>query len=204
MMRGIRSVRAASITIALAIAVTPSLAAFGSSVDKAEAVTVAVPGVAPSGDLSDAVYVSMDGERLGTAAELGLGDPYADTQDLGTHASPAAFGCTPVSGRDDPHVTSGDASGHGWWKKGTCKNDRADVLNCLYEWYTDRSWRMKKCSAVETLKPYGGSSYRTNARIKCSTTHPTSWRNHVNVDVKWEVDTNEIPFNQEEINCRVP
>lgn len=173
-----------------------SLLLAGATADATEAAIVAAPGVAPGGDLSDAMYIDMDGQRLGTAADLGLA----------TDVSAAALGCTPVSGRDNPHRSSTGVavSGHGWWDKGTCNNNRADVLNCLYEWYTDRSWRMKTCSPVKELAPGGGSSNRTVARLNCNTTHLTSWRNHVNVDVKWEVDTNEIPYRQADVQCRVP
>jgi hypothetical protein len=152
-----KSMRVAAATVSL---LTPTATGLGTAsagslsdggADAAEAASVAVPGVAPSGDIADAVYIAMDGQRLGTAAELGLN----------AESSPAALGCTPVSGRDNPHRSSTGvaASGHGWSGKGSCNNDRADVLNCLYEWYTDRSWRMKTCSPVKELAP--GAVVRT-------------------------------------------
>lgn len=161
----------------------------------------ASPGLAPT-ESADAQYVGLNGERLGTASELGI----VSVSETAAAAELTALGCTPVSGRDNPHRSSTGVavSAHGWWDKGTCKNGKADVVNCIYEWYTDHTWRAKKCSSVVTLTPGGGSGNRTTARLNCSTTHATSWRNHVNVDVKWEVDTNEIPYRQADVACRVP
>lgn len=144
------------------------------------------------------MYVSPDGRRLGTATEL--------RDELRTDATAAtAVGCTPGSGRDKLHRSSTGVavSGHGWRTRGTCKKTRADVLNCLYEWYTDATWRMKVCSPVVELTPGGGAGNRSTARANCASTAMTSWRNHVNVDVKWEVDTNEIPFTTADVACRV-
>ncbi|MFF3671888.1 hypothetical protein [Microtetraspora malaysiensis] len=94
-------------------------------------------------------------------------------------------------------------SGHGWWDKGNCSNNRANVQNCLYEWYTDNTWRQKACSPVTELNPGGGSSNRTVARHDCNDTQLTSWRNHVDVDVIGEIDTAEKLMNQADVNCRV-
>ncbi|MEU7001450.1 hypothetical protein [Nonomuraea sp. NPDC046570] len=122
-----------------------------------------------------------------------------------TDSETALIGCTPVSGRDNPHRsgTGVAVSGHGWWDKGNCSNDRANVQNCLYEWYTDNTWRQKACSPVKELKPGGGSSNRTVARHDCDGTQLTSWRNHVDVDVIGEIDTAERPMNQANVNCLV-
>lgn len=100
-----------------------------------------------------------------------------------------------VSGRDNPHRSSTGVavSGHGWWDKGTCSNDRADAYNCLYEWYMDNTWRQKACSSTVRLAPGGGSANRTTARRDCGDTQLTSWRNHVDVDVVDEIDTSEQP-----------
>ncbi|MFF9479492.1 hypothetical protein [Streptomyces sp. NPDC014733] len=155
----------------------------------------AVPGLAPPGAGATAVYRDRTGRVLDMPGAERAGLPW----------QAAAFGCTPVSGRDNPHRsgTGVAASGHGWWKKGNCSNDRAKVFNCLYEWYTDNSWRQQACSATETLKPGGGSTHRTAARRDCRDTQRTSWRNHVDVDVIGEIDTAEKPMNQADVDCRV-
>lgn len=148
------------------------------------------PGIAPPGLAKTAVFLDSNGQ------------PIPQISDEVT----AQWGCTPVSGRDNPHrsATGVAVSGHGWWGKGSCSNSRADVLNCLYEWYTDNTWRQKTCSEVEELSPgTGGSAERTNARRNCDSTAKTSWRNHVNVDVIGEVDSNEVPYNQADVYCRI-
>ncbi|MFF4325848.1 hypothetical protein ACFYZT_04970 [Streptomyces sp. NPDC001591] len=93
----------------------------------------AVPGVAPSGSDASAVYLDGAGRVIDMDA----------VDDSGTTRHAAALGCTPVSGRDNPHRSSTGvtASGHGWWQKENCSNDRAKVFTCLYEWYTDNTWR---------------------------------------------------------------
>ncbi|WP_229890401.1 hypothetical protein [Streptomyces mashuensis] len=155
----------------------------------------AVPGIAPQGIDDSAVYLDEDGQVL----------PMENPTDVDSEAALAAA-CTPVSGRDNPHRsgTGVAVSGHGWWGKGTCTKDRAKVYNCLYEWYTDNTWRRKACSETETLKPgTGGSSYRTAARHNCTNTSAASWRNHVDVDVIGESDTGERPYRQADVACQV-
>ncbi|WP_239481458.1 hypothetical protein [Streptomyces sp. CS014] len=155
----------------------------------------AVPGVAPSDSDTSAVYLDSAGRVMDMDA----------AEEASAARQPTAPGCTPASGRDNPHRsgTGVAASGHGWWKKGNCSNDRAKVFNCLYEWFTDNTWWQKACSDTKTLKPGGGSTHRTAARRDCRGTQRTSWRNHVEVDVIGEIDTGEKPMNQAEVNCRV-
>lgn len=151
----------------------------------------AVPGIAPLGADKTAVYLDSAGRVMPTAKSPSAG------------SETTLIGCTPVSGRDNPHKSGGDVSGHGWWKKGSCSNDRAKVYNCLYEWYTDNSWRQKACSPTRELRPYTGSGDRTTARRGCDNTLLTSWRNHVDVDVIGEVDSGEWPYTGAGVNCRV-
>lgn len=80
---------------------------------------------------------------------------------------------------------------------------RANVKNCIYEYYTDGTWRLKACSPTKTLPPYTGSGARTVARTDCDNRTYTSWRNHVDVDVIGESDTGEKPYNQSLPDCRV-
>jgi hypothetical protein len=154
----------------------------------------AVPGVAPADAGATAVYLDEQGQLM---------TPGGEESDGGTQAD--AIGCTPVSGRDNPHRSSTGVavSGHGWWNRGTCSGDRADVLNCLYEWYTDNTWRLKDCSVTWDLRPRSEGGGRSTARSDCDNTAVTSWRNHVDVDVQGEIDTAETPFNQADVNCRV-
>lgn len=153
----------------------------------------AVPGVAPSGSDASAVYLDGAGRVMDMNA----------VNESGTPRQAATLGCTPVSGRENPHRSSTGvaAFGHGWWEKGNCSNDRAKVFNCLYEWYTDNTWRQQACSETKTLKPGGGSTQRATARRDCRDTQRTSWRNHVDVDVIGEIDSGEKLMNQAEMDC---
>ena len=179
--------------VATAVATQPVMASSGG-----EAATLtydsyedAVPGIAPPGSDATAIFLDRDGQ------------PISIDGIEATSMEAAAWACTPVSGRDNPHYSSGDASGHGWWKKGTCDNNRADVYNCLYEWYTDNSWRNKACSNIKRLRPYTGSGDRTVARRACDNQLVTTWRNYVDVDVVDEWDTGEQPYREDDIGCRV-
>lgn len=163
----------------------------------------AVPGVAPAGSEATAIYLGSAGQPLDLDS---AGQPVSTDWAEATNVQEAAIGpCTPYSGRDNPHRSSTGVavSGHGWWDKGDCSNNRANVYNCLYEWYTANTWRQKKCSSKKELAPGGGSSNRTVARRDCANTLYTSWRNHVDVDVIGEWDTAENPMRQAEIYCRV-
>jgi len=160
---------------------------------------VAVPGLSPAGASTSAVYLDKQGRAVSRAG----GIPYAERTARSGGVRPA-LGCTPVSGRDDPHYSLGDVSGHGWWDKGTCSASTAHVYNCLYEYYTDNTWRQKACSSRLQLRPGGGSGNRTTARARCNPTSGwISWRNHVDVDVDGQIDTGEQPYNQANVVCVV-
>jgi hypothetical protein len=181
------------ISIAAALPVSASAAPSGKDLVTAavSASKDAVPGIAPAGADGTAVYLDSAGRVI----------PMAKSP-RGVSAT-TLIGCTPVSGRDNPHWSSPDVSGHGWWDKGNCSNNSANVNNCLYEFYTDNTWRQKACSGASTLAPGGGSGNRTTARATCNNTNLTSWRNHVDVDVIGEIDTGEQPYNQADVACEV-
>lgn len=150
----------------------------------------AVPGVAPKRAENTAIYLDAQGREI--------------SNPFGVSTERDSVGCTPDSGRDNPHFSSGDVSGHGRWRRGNCTANTATVYNCLYEYYTDNSWRQKACSPSKQLRPYTGSGDRTVARAKCAATNePISWRNHVDVDVDNQIDTPEKPFNEADVMCTV-
>lgn len=118
--------------------------------------------------------------------------------------TPAALVCTPETGVDNPHPSStpGVVSGHGWWNQGNCTSNTATVEACLYEYYTDGTWRRKACDKKPGLYPGGGSANRASANRPCdSTSEVISWRNHVEVDVEGEWDTDEVPYRQNNVAC---
>ena len=113
------------------------------------------------------------------------------------------LGCTPITKPDNPHYSPGDVSGHASWEKGTCSNDTARAYNCLYEFYTDNSWRQKVCSDSKVVAAGGGTGAWVTTRIACTSTATTSWRNQADVDVIGEVDTGGTVYNQKDVACRV-
>ncbi|MFI7074278.1 hypothetical protein [Micromonospora sediminicola] len=183
-------VAAVGVLPAATASATPSAATSSTHVSYEDA----VPGLAPAD--AAGVYLDAQGRQIP--------QPGTDAAAATSSAQAAALGCTPESGRDNPHYSSGDVSGHGWWKKGTCTASTAHVYNCLYEWYTDATWRQKACSPTKQLRPYTGSGDRTVARATCNSTSQTiSWRNHVDVDVDGQIDTGEQPYNQANVACVV-
>jgi hypothetical protein len=150
----------------------------------------AVPGLAPADIGDSALYVDKNGRVIGTKPSAGAVTPL--------------LGCQPISLPDDPHYSAPDVSGHGQWNKGTCTANTAHVYNCLYEYYTDATWRRKACSAKVQLKPKAVSNNRTTARRTCdSTAQSISWRNHVDVDVDGQVDNSDVPYHQANVWCVV-
>jgi hypothetical protein len=153
----------------------------------------AVPGLVSPGAGDNAPYVDEQGRVIGLAAGGGSSMP-----------TTAASSCQPIGLPDDPHYSSPDVSGHGQWELGTCTSNTAHVYNCLYEWYTDSTWRRKACSAVVQLKPKSQSNNRTTARRTCdSTAQSISWRNHVDVDVDGQNDPPDTPYHQTNVFCTV-
>lgn len=150
------------------------------------------PGLAPVG--AKGTYLDEQGRVLSINAV---------DADAGTSGA-LSLGCTPGNGADNPHYTAPDVSGHGTYVKGTCTNNTAKVYNCLYEWYTDGTWRRKNCSTTVTVTAGGGSGNRSNARSRCdSTSQKISWRNHEDVDVIGEVDSGNQPYRQADVYCVV-
>ncbi|WP_225854854.1 hypothetical protein [Micromonospora sp. ALFpr18c] len=154
----------------------------------------AVPGLEPSGLGDQARYVDEHGREI---------DPAANGKHDGGNA-PSAIGCTPVTLPDDPHWSSPDVSGHGQWNKGDCTGNTAHVYNCLYEYYTDGTYRRKACSDSTQLKPKSESNNRSTARRTCdSTGQSISWRNQVDVDVDGQVDSSGTEYHQANVYCVV-
>lgn len=171
--------------------VSPALAEPGAAPEAAVTYANAVPGLAPAGAGDRARYVDEYGRTIDPAAS-------------GGPRTLAAAACQPISLPDNPHWSSPDVSGHGLWEKGNCTANTATVWNCLYEFYTDGTWRRKACSAKVTLKPKSQSNNRSTARRKCdSTGQYISWRNHVDVDVDGQSDPPDQPHRQADVWCVV-
>jgi hypothetical protein len=89
-----------------------------------------------------------------------------------------AAACTPYVDGDNPHLSSGDVSAHGWWYRGSCANQKTTVYIGLQEFYSDGSWRTKATSSAYVW-PGGGSGNRATARHVCESVVPAGWRSYV-------------------------
>ncbi len=187
------SMRAASVAIALVVAsLSTGASAIASPLALDPSPAAARPGLAPAG--AGGTYLDEKGNVLSM---------WGEDADLMAGNAPR-IGCTPGNGADNPHYTAPDVSGHGTYVKGTCTNNTAKVYNCLYEWYTDGTWRRKSCSSTVTVTAGGGAGNRSNARHVChSTSQRISWRNHEDVDVISEVDDGNNPYRQADVYCVV-
>lgn len=185
------------LTAVITLAMTTAFLSIGASAVASppasnSAKAAAEPGLAPAG--AKGTYLDEAGNVLSMNGVDAVAAP----------SRAALLGCTPGNGADNPHYSAPDVSGHGTYVKGTCKNNTAKVYNCLYEWYTDNTWRRKACSATVTVTAGGGSGNRSTARRAChSTSRPISWRNHEDVDVIGEIDTADNPYRQANVYCVV-
>jgi hypothetical protein len=190
---------AALVTLVLAVSLMTFRATSAQATSRVSA-DDAVPGVAPATasakEPEASVYLDEEGKRVNM-------DAGEATSPARAPAVAAAVDCTPISVPDNPHYSSGDVSGHGYWEKGTCTKTTAKVKNALYEYYTDDTWRLKANSPTKTVYAGGGSGNRTVARAKCDDRTSVSWRNHVDVNVQGQSDTGDVPYRQAQVKCRV-
>ena len=99
----------------------------------------------------------------------------------------AKIGVFQVRG-DYVHVTRGQASGHGWWLKGTAKAAKAKVtVQLQYKPTKNSRWLNRGKAGVRTIKP--GTSIRANARMTCRSSKYKQWRSWVDVDLIGYLDT---------------
>lgn len=88
---------------------------------------------------------------------------------------------------DYVHVTSGEASGHGWWVKLSGPATMAKVKIKLQTKKIRRFWFDTWPDATDwndnTVRSGGGSRKRANARRTCNGTTVTPWRSVVDVDI---------------------
>jgi hypothetical protein len=90
--------------------------------------------------------------------------------------------CTPYVNGDHAHVTSGQASVHGWWIRGTCPNTKTTVYVGLQEYYSDQVWRTKATGSAYVW-PGGGSANWANARRVCESAVTAAWRSYIIVRI---------------------
>lgn len=124
-------------------------------------------------------YSGVEGDLVQTV------QPAADT--VYPLVTTAAIGVFQTKG-DYVHVTGGQASGHGWWLKGTTKAVKAKVtVQLQYKPKKNSSWNNRGKADVRTIKP--GTSKRANARVTCRSSGKKQWRSWVDVDLIGYLDT---------------
>lgn len=128
--------------------------------------------------------------------------------------TPLASGPVQTSGKcryhhnvDNPHVTGGEASVHGWWTKadgsGECPAT-ATVKARLQAWGcyngTVCGWRTVVTGPGRSIKP--GTAKRANARNVCASTAAVTWRGQSDVDLDWQIDPSGwFTGDQQLLNC---
>src|SRR5262245_3379679 len=99
-----------------------------------------------------------------------------------TTAAAAPVQCHPVAVGDYVHTSSGDASGHGWWTRGTCSGVSTGYVTVRLQEYLSGAWHDKGTVADGWLPP-GQGGPRVTARKTCTSTTTTKWRSLVTVNV---------------------
>lgn len=135
------------------------------------------------------------GELTLTGASLSdveFGPAPVEIKPFATGAVKTAGKCQYKHGGDDPHVTRGEVSSHGWWEivvNNGC-SEKAKVKTRLQAWgcvlVVGCGWVTEKTSIATSIKP--GTARRANVRVACASTKIVGWRNLVDVDLEWKVD----------------
>lgn len=112
--------------------------------------------------------------------------PGGDVTPMAESGNITAGSCTYRQAIDDPHLSSGDTSVHGWWLNisGTCPS-KANIDVYLQGYWCD-SWGCRWITVASGSGDYyagGGSGQRATARKTCSNTSTVGWRGFVDVDL---------------------
>jgi hypothetical protein len=92
-----------------------------------------------------------------------------------------------ITNGDYVHITSGQASGHGWWEKLSGTASTAKVTIWLEE-YLNGAWHVEAVGTY-TGGPGPGSGKWANARYTCiQTVTKYPWRSRIDVDIIGEQD----------------
>jgi hypothetical protein len=94
--------------------------------------------------------------------------------------------CKYQQATDNPHLSSGDTSVHGWWLhySGTCPA-KATVTEYLQAYWCDiYGCRFITVSSGKAdVYAGGGSGKRATARLACASSHTVGWRGFVDVNL---------------------
>lgn len=105
---------------------------------------------------------------------------------MATSAPISAGGCTYLQVNDDPHLSSGDVSIHGWWQRysGTCPSQNKVTVGLqAYRCDVTCYW-VTVATGSGTYYQGPGSGKWANARRRCAASSaPIGWRGWTDVDL---------------------
>lgn len=168
--------------------------------------SVLLMATAPGGSATAAPSSTTSGKVVAAALPPDLvgGGSTSAPITIGSEGSTlaAAGVCAAVTRGDYVHVTYGQASGHGWWERGTCTATQADVTVQLQQYFSDGSWRNSGSPGTRRIAP-NQTSTRANARVTCASTATTGWRSVVDVDIVGVIDdATKLTTPGQNIGCR--
>lgn len=103
---------------------------------------------------------------------------------------------------DNPHLSNGYVSAHGCYTGGP-KGGLAKVRNWLERKNANGKWERVATGRTVTVPQGCGRGKRSNARAKCRSFNPTTYRNVVDVDIIGAVDSPAKAYRVNTVNCRV-
>ncbi len=150
--------------------------------------TLAAPAIADPGEAAPAAAA--------VPAPAPTSEAFMDSADSPANSEVAPPGeaaeavrlCTFYTRGDYVHVSSNQASGHGWWVNVNCRATWAVVTVQLQQYYSDGRWRNIGTPGRATVRSGGGAGKRATGRVSCSSRSLTGWRSVVDVDVVGVLD----------------
>jgi hypothetical protein len=109
---------------------------------------------------------------------------------------------------DYVHKSSGQASGHGWWKAYSGCNPTARVKVQLQELFSNGVyyvWYNRGTVGNEVVTSGGGAGNRSTGKATCNTSDYVGWRSVVDVDIIGQSDPGDWLYTPaSNIYCKVP
>jgi hypothetical protein len=112
--------------------------------------------------------------------------------------------CSPTANGDHVHVSTANASGHGWWVKENCTAAKASVSVTLWEEIAPGDWKNADTSNDIIKSGTGGSANRVTAKAECNNTESMTWHSQIVVAVESPNEgTDQRNTDNQILNCRV-
>jgi hypothetical protein len=106
--------------------------------------------------------------------------------------------CSYQQANDNPHISGGDASVHGYWlfAGGSCPS-QAQVTVDLQAYWCDEISGCRWINVARGSGDYasgGGRGRRANARLTCASSEATGWRGVTDVDLPGMSDPSDVTY----------